>query len=151
MERQPAEILEQASYLQEELTALKTVISAIPHSEKPLGETSVLEMLLGIDHAQRTLFSPLIEGLAFKNTVEAAEGPDEVIDSIRENRSTLVAMLGNIPEAGWQRSLMQNGEETTLLDRLHSLIGFEREKLKEIAERILVIDAGRTLQKPHRA
>ncbi|MEX0780487.1 MAG: DinB family protein [Balneolales bacterium] len=164
-DRDPEQLLDHATYLQDELTALKLVIPSVPHSEKPLGQDSIIEMIMMIDHAQTTYYKPLIDRIfseanpaingdddfqaTFKPLSESDEpDPDEVIDAVITNRSTLLELLERLPEKEWGRTAQRNGEETTIAELVNEMVEFERRKFKEIAERVLLIDDSRSAPKP---
>ncbi|MEX0772053.1 MAG: hypothetical protein WD038_02740 [Balneolales bacterium] len=158
-------LFDDAAYLQDELTALKLVISAVPHSEKPLGQESIKEMIILIDHAQTTYYSPVISRIFseakpvlndidnFNTTFSPLSEendlkPDEIINMTIKNRTALLDKLKQMPEEDLQRTALLKGNETSIAELLNEMIGFERNKLKEIAERVLIIDAGRSAPKP---
>lgn len=163
-EQDASDSIEHAAYLSEELTALKHVISAVPYSEKPPGQESILEMIMMIDHAQISYYKPLISRIFSETGSDVKEiddfratftpltedehtKPDEIISTAIENRAALLDMLNRIPENERSRASMHKGTATTIDGLIHEMVAFERNKLREIAERILVIDAGRSVPK----
>lgn len=164
-DRDPVKLLDHAAYLKDELTALKLVISAVPYKEKPLDEESIMEMIMMIDHAQTSYYNPVISRVfsdanPVLNDIEDFRvtftplpdnedlHPDEIIEKVISNRLALMDKLNQIPIDDWERAATLNGKKTSITELLHDMIDFERKKLKEIAERVLVIDVSRSNPKP---
>ena len=159
-----AQLIDQAAYLEDELAALKTVISAVPYDEKPPGLPSIKEMLMEIRRAQESYYAPLIKGIfsdaqpefndlqdiqkSHNDTHASVVDPLEVIEETMVSRAKLMDILRKIPLNDWDRIGTVNGQELTMRDVLSEMIKFERGKFKEIAERVLVIDASRSSIKP---
>ncbi|MEX0685958.1 MAG: hypothetical protein WD267_08535 [Balneolales bacterium] len=153
-----------AAYLEEELAALKKVISAVPYEEKPVGQHSIIEMIMEIYFAQNNYYGPVIKRLFSDvqpeindlsttqldpNISDLDESkPEEIIDEVIKSRTKLLATLNQIPKHDWERKGIVFGKKTTMLKMLDEMIQFERAKFKEIAHRVLVIDASRSMIKP---
>ncbi|MGD8427521.1 MAG: hypothetical protein PVH63_07805, partial [Balneolaceae bacterium] len=54
-------LVDDASYLQDEAEAMQYVIDNVPYNERPPEGRSIAEMLLLIDHAQLSYYRPIME------------------------------------------------------------------------------------------
>ncbi len=149
------DLIQDIHYLQDELEALKYVISEVPVFEKPPGQPSILEMLALIKHAQSTYYRPLVEKVSdrrksnvevdydFKNSIDAKEyeeqGVEYLINKTIKHRVSFVTMLSNIPSAVWEYPVATRGPEKTLFRLMQEMVTFERGQLKSVAERVLTL------------
>jgi len=153
-------ILDDASYLIDEMEALSLVIKAIPITERPAGSYSVLEYIGAIDYAQKTYYHEIIRLSISEKNIDVKShnstfNPDlvskeasEVIESLIQNRNELVSFLKSLQEIHWETSFTLNSENTTILELLTEMIQFERATLREIADRVLAIDQKNANQRP---
>lgn len=149
------ELVEDASYLQDEAEALQYVIDTIPYDDSPPDGSSIAEMLLLIDHAQLSYYRPILENTVqnprpthidkfdhFRDTFEA--DPEDVEDihntlkKIAKHRAGLVNVINNISLIDWETIIYRNGQELLLFDFIQEMIQFERSKLKQIADQVMV-------------
>lgn len=150
-------LVEDASYLQDEAEALKYVIDEVPYGETPPGGQSIIEMLLLIDHAQLSYYRPVLEKAfndprpthlkdfdyfeeSFVLDPGKAENIQNVLSKIAKHRAGLVNVIKNIPLIDWGSKIYKDNKELTLYDFVRQMIRFERSKLKEIADLVLVFD-----------
>lgn len=150
-------LVEDASYLQDEAEALKYVIDEVPYGETPPGGQSIIEMLLLIDHAQLSYYRPVLEKAfndprpthlkdfdyfeeSFVLDPGKAENIQNVLSKIAKHRAGLVNVIKNIPLIDWESKIYKDNKELTLFDFVRQMIRFERSKLKEIADLVLVFD-----------
>lgn len=148
-------LVEDASYLQDEAEALKYVIDEVPYGETPPGGQSIIEMLLLIDHAQLSYYRPVLEKAfndprpthlkdfdyfeeSFVLDPGKAENIQNVLSKIAKHRAGLVNVIKNIPLIDWESKIYKDNKELTLYDFVRQMIRFERSKLKDIADLVLV-------------
>lgn len=158
-------LVSDACYLCDELQALKNVIEAVPYSEKPVQQDSILDMICKIDLVQRMYLenglkharkgnlddAPLIPDVdsvpESHNDNTTAEEPSAIaaIDAIIDKRRELLNQFHDTMQA--LNHKRDDGSYTAAGDYLHKLlydlVYFERKQLKEVAERVLSIDTER--------
>lgn len=150
------DLIQDIHYLQDELEALKYVISEVPVMEKPPGQPSILEMLALIKHAQAAFYRPLVEKISdtrsrnnvidydYKNTLDAAEyeeqGVEYLINKTIKHRVSFVTLLQQKPAQFWEYAISIKGQEKTIFKLLHEMVTFERGQLKSVAERVLTLE-----------
>ncbi len=147
-------LLGDASYLKDELEALKSVIESVPYREKPLDGYSILEMIALIDHHQQNVYRPLFGQAADRKPVsrrdieedftfrqEEVTSIDEFLNSVIRHRTTLLKTLHAIDEDKWPEIIDEDGR--TLLDLLQSMIDNERNQLRGMAEHVVVMNSGK--------
>lgn len=144
------QLLDDASYLSDELEALKFVIEAIPYREKPVGKSSILEMIALIDHTQENIYRPLFEQAAQHKKIQRTAEPEftfqqdkvtsvnKFLDSIIAHRISLMKTANTIYLGTWFDPVKDNG--ITLLDLLSEMIDNERRQLRKIAERVMAMN-----------
>lgn len=149
-------LINDALYLQDELEALKYVISTVPYSEKPAGQLSILEMIAMIKHGQSVFYRPAAENYSsagrrvskvdedFKNSFNNEEfadiDVDHLINKIIKHRVSFVNYLKEVPINHWENTLSIRGQEKTLFKLIQEMITFERGQLKSVAERVLTME-----------
>ncbi|MCH8494139.1 MAG: hypothetical protein LAT57_00730 [Balneolales bacterium] len=150
------QVLDDVSYLLDELDALKMVVGSVPVFERPGGELSIAEHFKLANHLQneihinsirpildesyselkRVEFSELkssFEKKRLQAATEESEGIDIVIESLRSGRKKLLdGLTSSINELSAQQI-------TELITSLNYLVEKERGILKLIAEHILTI------------
>ena len=144
------QLLDDASYLEDELEALKFVIESVPYRDKPLGEYSILELIALVDYAQEQIYRPLFELAAQNKQLHPKEKPEfafkqdkvtsvnKFLDSIIGHRVSLMKTVNNIHSEEWKEPVV--GRDITLLDLLDNMIDNEREQLRKVAERVMTMD-----------
>jgi hypothetical protein len=149
-------LIEDATYLQDEIEALKYVIHDIPFDEKPGDEDSIIEMIALIDHAQLKYYRPILE------TFRSAKNPDlsninpdfkssfqfeltdeltvdKVLDKIIKHRAALLNIAREIPILEWQKQRKLKNKEISLFDIIQNMIVFERSQLRKVADRVMAL------------
>ncbi|MDZ7693753.1 MAG: hypothetical protein U5K69_21980 [Balneolaceae bacterium] len=152
------QLVEDASYLQDEAEALKYVIDEVPYTETPPNGQSIAEMLLLIDHAQLTYYRPIIEDAHqnsaapvrlehygdFNDTFELdedkAKNIQKVLSKIVKHRAGLVNLIKSISLIDWETRLYKNNQELLLFNFARDMIRFDRQKLKDIADLVMVFN-----------
>ena len=149
-------VLDDVSYLLDELDALQLVVDSVPVFERPGGELSIAELFKLIDFYQNDVFDstivpilgnptpdlPIIDYAALKSTFEknrdsaeneAKEGITVVIDTLKSGRIKL------LKEIEPHKSDLSTDRTMKLANSLNILAEKERGILKSIAEHILTI------------
>ncbi len=157
-------LVEDATYLQDEAEALKYVIDEVPYTEAPPDGRSIAEMLLLIDHAQLSYYRPIIED-AYKNSRathlkefehfestfelddDKAKDIQKVLGKIVKHRAGLVNLINNIPLIDWEAIIYKDNRELILYDFVQNMIRFERGKLKDIADLVMVFNQEKQTQR----
>lgn len=156
-------ILGDVEYLIDEAEALIYVIDGVPVAEKAAGVESMMEMMALIDHAQISYYRPLIERIysvpkvderpadfreTFKQQNESSadsedekEQVQELLQSIAKNRRGLLTFVNKLPLTELRQQGNINGVTRSIADLLEEMVNFERQQLKQIAERILTLDS----------
>lgn len=145
------ELLDDASYLEDELEALKFVIEAVPYREKPVGEYSILELIALIDYAQEHIYRPVFERAAQNKPIRKIEQNPEFtfdqkkvtsvnkfLDSIIGHRAALMKTAGKIHKEVWTEQV--DNRDITLLDLLSDMIDNDRSQLRKVAERVMAMN-----------
>lgn len=147
------ELVEDASYLQDEADALQYVIETIPYTESPPGGKSVAEMLLLIDHAQLSYYRPILEEAYenprpthlknfthFRESFEVDEDKlkdvHKILSKISKHRAGLVNFINKISLIDWETVVYHDSRQILLIDFLKEMINFERGILKNIADQV---------------
>lgn len=145
------ELIEDASYLQDEAEALQYVIDTVPYNDRPPDGRSIAELLLLIDHAQRSYYKEvMVEAwknprpthlknfIHYRDSFEADEDKlqdvQKILSRISKHRAGFVNTVKKIPLIDWETVIYRNDNELLLFDFLREMIRFERGVLKEIAE-----------------
>lgn len=149
------QLVEDASYLQDEADALQYVINDVPYDERPPGGKSIAEMLLLIDHAQLAYYRPILEEsvdskrpthlddyIHFRESFEVDEEKvkniEKLLRKISKHRAGVVNAIKNIPLIDWETVVYRNDENLLLIDFMQEMIEFERNILKDIADQVKV-------------
>ncbi len=150
-------LLQDAAYLQEELNALKQVIGAIPYTERPLEQESVLDMITRIGYAQSACFLPAIQLVMQAGNMKTTIQPDykktfqphdyddipvdTIIDRIIAERKLLISLLSEAPSSAiYDRNPVNVMGSKSLYELIEEMVNYERDQLKQVAERVLSID-----------
>jgi len=151
------QLIEDASYLQDEAEALKYVIDEVPYQKSPPGNRSIAELLLLLDHAQLSYFRPILEEAVenprpthlenFEYFEESFVLDDEktgniqkVLNKIVKHRAGLVNVMKSTPLIDWETSIYKDDKEFSLYDFMQEMIRYERAKLKQIADLVMVFN-----------
>lgn len=153
-QEQVNQLIKDAAYLQDEADAMQYVIEGVPYNDSPPDRKSIAEMLLLIDHAQTSYYRPIVEDLLdskrpthienFPHFDETFEQDGEVDDiqkvlrKLSKHRAGVVNKLEDIALIDWSSSIYKNDHELSLYDFVRQMIHFEREILKDIADRVMV-------------
>lgn len=148
------QLIEDASYLQDEADAMQYVIDNVPYNESAPGKRSIAELLLLIDHAQTSYYRPVIEAAVakkrpthlenfthFEDSFEfegEVEDIQKVLRKISKHRAGLVNAIKNISLIDWETVVYKNNQQLLLFDFAQKMIRFERARLKEIANKVMI-------------
>ena len=158
------QLVEDAIYLQDEAEALKYVIDEVPYTEVPPGGRSIAGMLLLIDHAQLSYYRPIIEDAyenphptrlqefehfeeSFELDEEKANDIQKTLGKIVKHRAGLVNLMRKIPLIDWETLIYNGDREIALYDFARQMIRFERGKLKDIADLVMVFNQEKQTQR----
>jgi hypothetical protein len=150
-QKQIDELIEDASYLQDEAEALKYVIDQVPYGEGPPDGRSIAEMLLLIDHAQLSYFRPVLKD-AVENPrpthienfdyFEDTFAPDEkksddiqnLLSKLAKHRASVINNLKSISLIDWNTAIYSDEQEILLFYFVREMVQFDRKQLRKIAE-----------------
>jgi hypothetical protein len=156
-QEQLQQLIEDATYLQDEAEALKYVIDEVPHNENPPEGRSIAEMLLLIDHAQLSYFRPILKE-AVKNPrpthidnfehFEETFDPDEeklkdiqkLLSKLAKHRAGVLNTMKNISLINWETIVYKNDQQLLLFDFIREMIHFDRQQLNKIADLVMVFN-----------
>lgn len=149
-------LIEDASYLQDEMEALQYVIEEIPYNQEHPTEHSIAEMLYRIDHAQKYFYKPVLDkvkkisdrivdvrrlgnyqdSFEFDNNQE--KDIQEKLQKIVKHRAALVSAMESITLTVWNQSVETREGDVQLFKLFQNMVHKERSVLKKIADRVLV-------------
>lgn len=149
------QLIEDATYLQDEAEALKYVIDEVPHQETPPEGRSIAEMLLLIDHAQLSYYRPILQKAVknprpthlenfdhfeetFEPEEEKLENIQKLLSKLAKHRAGVINTMNNISLIDWETSIYRNEKEILLFDFIREMIRFDRRQLKKIADLVMV-------------
>lgn len=152
-------LIEDVSYLQDEVEALKYVIHSVPFEEKPAGRESILELIAMIDHAQKVFYRPFVESVAgfmkvtepiddeFRKTfildMEKIESVDNLLDKIGKHRAAMLAVLQKMNVIDWNKKGQVKGRLKSIFNVVSEMVEFERNQLKMVADRVISLERER--------
>jgi len=156
-QEQLEQLVEDASYLQDEAEALKYVIEEVPYTEAPPDGKSIAELLLLIDHAQLSFFRPVMEDAynnprpthlkdfehyneSFVLDEDKTENIQKVLNKIVKHRAAVVNLIENIPLIDWDSIIYEDEQEYSLFEFANRMIRFDRARLKDIADLVMVFN-----------
>lgn len=164
--QQVEDLIDDISYLALEAESLKKIIDSVPYDEEPPGRRSMLELLVLIDFAQTSFYRPVTEKVTTEgeepvNTADidpdpiqsfqfdAASSPDigTVLSRIATHRNDFVGFLQNLTSEQWEACCIHGEEEMDLYDFLTEMVRFERDKLNEIADQVMLLSQQREAQR----
>lgn len=143
-----------AAWLVEELNMLKQMLHVIPYSERPMGQESVLDMLAKIGYINDVYYRPALEisvnrntHLQFTSAVEALRHfsdqyymdsePIALLDRLIISRKKLLHFLSQIETDHFNHRIQTDGREVTFSELVDGMVRFDRQQLKQVAERVL--------------
>ena len=171
------DLIKDIEYLIYEIEALKSVIFEVKYDDKPPGENqlSILDKIRLIGYIQNHYYEELarsivdqkersdsvnIEEVKSRFIKEVSADPRQQQDAahylseIIESRQRLLKQLRDLESKRWQQGLNRNeGGETgsiTLWSLMEEMVEFERNELKEIADRVQVMSIDREQQRQMR-
>lgn len=152
-------LIDDVSYLQDEVEALKYVIHSVPFEEKPAGRESILELVALIDHAQKVFYRPFVETVAgfskpeenlneefrktFELDMEKYESVDNLLDKIVKHRAALLSVLSKLNVIDWNRKGSVKGKPKSIFAVVTEMVEFERNQLKMVADRVMSLERER--------
>lgn len=142
------QLISDAAYLQKEAEALKYVIDEVPYDATPPEEFSIAEILMLMDHAQCSYYSPVIDEIintkravrlhSFKNykdtfSVENNErNIQKTLHLLTNHRSSLLNKLKDIPINKWGKISYKDNKEISLADIVEQMNHDDQVHLKKI-------------------
>lgn len=160
------QLVDDASYLQDEAEALKYVIDQVPYDETPPEGMSIFNRLKLIDHAQTEYYRPIIERVFSENRLinlsdfksfeesftrysdEEEKDIQKTLNKIIKHRAGLINVFRKISLIDWERGVKDtNGKVISLYSFAKKLIQSERKILKEIADLVLIYQNEKLKQK----
>ncbi|MFU8811353.1 MAG: hypothetical protein ACNA78_00215 [Balneolaceae bacterium] len=159
-------LIDDASYLQDEAEALQYVIEEVPYRDVPTESLSIYQRLKKVDHAQTSFYRPIVEDvlsskhslqLGRYNSIDETFEPEEAEEKIDvqktlrkiiKHRAALINLFQQIPLIDWEQELTdEKGRERTLFEFVQSMITFERNELKQIADLVLIYQKEKRTQR----
>jgi len=151
------QLVNDASYLQDEAEAMQYVIDNVPHQKSPPESRSIAELLLLLDYAQLSYYRPILEEAIessrpthledfthfredFEPDEEKMKDIQKTLRKIAKHRAGLVNAIKNIPLIDWETVLYRDDQQILLFDFMREIIRFERGVLKDIAEQVRVFN-----------
>ncbi len=152
------QLIEDATYLQDEAEALKYVIDEVPYNERPPERHSIAEMLLLIDHAQLTYYRPILEEAVgnprpthldnfdhFKETFEPDEEKlkdiQKLLSKLAKHRAGVINTIKNISLIDWETIIYKDKQQLLLFNFIQEMIHLDREQFKKIADLVMIFNA----------
>ncbi len=153
-------LIQDAAWLTEELESLKQMLPEIPFADRPLGQESVLDILARIGTAHDQFFLPVFDrvqrreanaapGLSsnfetrLKKATTSEEDPLKLLDMLISQRIALVGTLEKLDASAILRDISFKDGKTDVLTLIARMVRFDRNQLKQIAERMLAMDTKR--------
>lgn len=157
-------LVDDASYLQDEAEAMQYVIENVPYTKSPPEGRSIAEMLMLIDHAQLSYYRPILEAAVessrpthldnfthFRESFELDEDKmkdiQKMLRKIAKHRAGLVNVIKNTPLIDWETVIYRNEQQILLYDFMNEMIRFERGVLKDIADQVRVYNQEKQTQR----
>lgn len=154
------QLVEDVAYLQDEAEALRYVIESVPYTQSPPGKPSIAEMLLSIDYVQRAYYRPALEATRdnsrplrpgrreevlddFELDERKAEEIQNVLRKLAKHRAGLVNLIKRIPLIDWEKTVAREGEKLTLVEFVREMVRYERARLKDIADQVMMFNRDR--------
>ena len=154
------DLIQDAAWLTEELESLKHMLPGIPYADRPMGQESVLDILARIGTAHDRFFMTTLVSLQrgeadpasslsidvetpIRNVTTPEEDPLKLLDKLISQRVILVGLLEALDATVIQKKITFKDGELDVFTLIARMIRFDRNQLKQIAERILAMDAKR--------
>lgn len=151
-------LIEDLAYIQDELEALKYVITSVPYDERPPGSVSIMDMIGLLKEQQEKYYRTLIEHASGKKNINVEEikpvsddfqipediSIEDLLNKTIKKRASYVNLLQNLPEDIWNERIGLEGDKVTIAELIENHISFDRNQLKKVAEHILALDKTRT-------
>lgn len=155
-QEQIKDLIEDATYLQDEAEALRYVIDSVPYEESTPSDPSILDKLLLLDHLQVNYYRPVfnqVDSKPGKNvrvkdfsifcekfTADKDEKPDiqSVLGKLSKHRAALINIFRQIPLIDWEHEVYKDNHTITLYLLARDLVTVDRRILKEIADMVMV-------------
>lgn len=158
------DLVEDASYLQDEAEAMQYVIDNVPYDESPPNSRSIAELLLLIDHAQLSYYRPILEEAVdnprpthledfthyeedFEADEEKMKDVQKILRKIAKHRAGLVNAIKNTPLIDWETVVYRDDQQILLYNFMQEMIRFERGILKDIAEQVRLFNQEKETQR----
>jgi hypothetical protein len=150
------QIIEDATYLQDEAEALRYVIDMVPYDETPPDDQSILYKLLLLDYLQVNYYRPIFEKVKsntrdylkadnFHSFCESFQPDSEdkidiqkTLNKLAKHRAALINTMRRIPLIDWEKAIYKDNTEITLYQFANDMIHKDRSILKEIADMVMV-------------
>lgn len=150
------QLIEDATYLQDEAEALRYVIDTVPYDEAPPENDSILYKLLKLDYLQVNYYRPIFEKARTNSRDFIRVGnyqsfcdsfkPESVDDidiqkslnKLANHRAALINTMKKLPLIDWERVIYKDNKEITLYHFANDMIHKDRSILKEIADMVMV-------------
>ncbi len=154
------DLIQDAAWLADELESLKRMLPEIPYAERPMGQESMMDILARIGKAHDEFFKPLFLSLQkgevrevselsinfenrSKNVTTPEEDPQKLLNELISQRLFIVELLEQLDESAIHSSVSFKDGEKDVYSLINRMILFDRNQLKQIAERMLSVDADR--------
>ncbi len=154
------DIIQDAAWLKEELESLKQMLPGIPYAERPMGQESVLDILARIGTAHDRFFLPTLVSLQrgeanaacdlsidfetrLSNVTTSEEDPLKLLDKLIRQRIDLVVLLEKLDAPAIHADISFKEGKMDVSTLISRMVRFDRSQLKQIAERMLAMDAKR--------
>ncbi|XWN38330.1 MAG: hypothetical protein ROO71_05185 [Balneola sp.] len=151
-------------YLQYEAHSLSSVIESVPYSQKPLGGESIIENLISVQEAQKSIIKVLND--LNKQGVDINLGPyslfkrvelteqeisersiKDILQEIENTRSKLLSLITDKPPAFYKLELKNRNSLISVYELLSQMVNNERSSLKEIAGLVLTYQKDKQFQR----
>ncbi len=147
MNERGALVVNQLSYLIDEVKALEVVVPKVPEAllvASPVeGEPSIIDLLRRIAALDRDVRIPVVRGLLSESQIgermpappSSESGVEGLLTTIREARSELLRMVREVADVETARVVV-DGEDMMLVDYLYHVAQEDTATLRQAAERM---------------
>jgi len=158
-------LIDDATYLQDEAEALKYVIDSVPVTQSPPDDDSIIEKLLLLDHLQVNYYRPVFESVdgshhrhfKAKNYNQfcnefSPENIEEInvqktLNSVAKHRAALVNIISQIPLIDWEQTVYKDNQQISLHYFGRDMVQKDRKLLKEIADQVMAFQQDRNARR----
>lgn len=152
-------IINDLEYLKLEINSLRNLIEEIPYRDKPLGGSSVLELLLKVDQLQKNCLATLKSigsedvSASIEQSYTDIELSEEelkeinvssIFEGILNNRRELIDLISDKSEAYFEVEL---NDDQTIVELLSETVQKERSMLKSIGELVMTYQTEKQFQR----